>query len=300
MRREIEGFLDHLKLEAGVSKHTIDAYTRDLKQFEDLSGVQSIGEINTGHVRDFLAHLAKKSASPQTQQRKLSALRSFFLFSLKEEWLILDPTEGISAPPKDRTLPRGISPEGVRALLATVMDGFPYPSALRAALQSRDRALILLLYASGIRVSEATGIDLSQLDTEALWVRVIGKRSKERIVPYPPLVNEALLHYVKDFRGTLNPADQALFLNHRGRRMSRQAVFLLLKDLARQAGMGAPPSPHQLRHTFATELLQGGMDLRTLQSLLGHADLKTTEIYTHVANEELARMVDKHHPRGGS
>lgn len=301
MRREIEGFLDHLRLEAGASRHTVDAYSRDLKQFEDSSGVSSLSEVNEQHIQDFLSALAKKSTSPQTQQRKLSALRSFFLFCLKEEWLTIDPTVGVSAPKKNKPLPHAISAEAIRALLSTVMEGLPYPTENAAkALQARDRALILLLYATGMRVSEATGLDLNQLDTEALWVRVIGKRSKERIVPYPPLVNEVVLTYLKDHRATLNPKDQSLFLNHRGGRLSRQAAFLILKDLARQSGIHVPLSPHLLRHTFATELLQGGMDLRTLQTLLGHADLKTTEIYTHVAREELAQMVDKHHPRGRS
>jgi integrase/recombinase XerD len=299
MRREIEGFLDHLKLELSVSKNTLDAYGRDLRQFEDNCGKKSLSDIQTQDVESFLAGLSDQSASPRTQQRKLSALRSFFLFCLKEEWITLDPTEGIAAPSSSKTLPKAISPEAVQKLLHSVMEGLPYPSKEKDALQARDRALILLLYASGIRVSEAIGINLEQLDTEALWVRVIGKRSKERIVPYPPLVNEALLNYLKSFRSELKPTDQALFLNHRGKRISRQAVFLLLKDLARHGGLSSPPSPHQLRHTFATELLQGGMDLRTLQMLLGHADLKTTEIYTHVAPGELAELVNKHHPRGG-
>ncbi len=288
-------FLDHLLVERGLSRNSVDAYARDVSGY--LEHLRTRGRVSPVRAagRDVLGWLKAqrdRGLSARTVARRVSALRAFYRFLVREGLADASPLARLDSPKLWKTLPRTLSPEETRAVVE--LPRGEDPQGLR------DRAILELLYAAGLRVSELSALTLDQLDLGVGYLRAMGKGSKERIVPVGERAQQALREYLEGGRplllkGRRNPH---VFLNRFGRRLSRQSVWKLVKASCRQAGVGADASPHTLRHSFATHLLEGGADLRSLQMMLGHADLSTTQIYTHVTRRRLIDLVRKHHPRG--
>jgi integrase/recombinase XerD len=303
-------FLDSRKIDRGASERTIEAYSRDLAQFAETLPEKAgtpLAAVGPDEIHAFLKRLHAERAKPASVARKVSALRQLFKFAMLELGLDRNPTDRIRPPAQPKRLPKFLSHESIARLLSALPEGLPYPPALREALALRDQAMVVLLYATGLRVSELVGLRLHQADLSLSYVRVTGKGGKERIVPYARAAGEALEAYLEKGRPALvreklrhGGTEDALFVGRRGDPLTRQAFWGTLKDLATLAGIDEEISPHRLRHSFATHLLQAGMNLRSLQALLGHSDLSTTQIYTHVTPEHLKELHRKYHPRGGS
>lgn len=294
----VDAFLHHLSLERGLSRHTVDAYSRDLVRFcSHLSrrGVADPGSLRREHVTSFVHHLEKEGLGPRSRARALSALRRLLRFAEVRGLIEGDPLRDLVSPKLPALLPR-VPPSGTFAALleATEPDT---PMGLR------DRAMLEVAYGAGLRVSELVGLPLASIDRRGGLLRITGKGGRERIVPLGVFALEALDRYLEKGRAALlgkrSDKSFAAFLSRRGRPMTRQNFFARLRSLALAAGL--PPasvSPHSLRHAFATDLLEGGADLRSIQMMLGHADLSTTQVYTHVSRAKLRDTVERHHPRG--
>jgi integrase/recombinase XerD len=298
MDKLITQFLQHLKIDKGASVHTLSSYGRDLAQFEAMAKTPLFSRTESD-VQTFLKNLKTRGLKSTSVARKVSALKQFYQFYLREEAIKENPTLFIESPVQIKRLPKAIDGQAIENLLEAAGTGLAYTGELKGALNARDEAMIYLLYATGVRVSELVGIELSACDVEAGLIRVMGKRSKERMIPFARIAGEKIHHYLEIGRPLLKPKADILFLGERGTPLTRQGFWKILKKLALKAGIHGSLHPHMLRHTFATDLLRSGMNLRTLQMLLGHADLQTTEIYTHVAPEKLKEVVEKFHPRGG-
>jgi integrase/recombinase XerD len=295
----VQEFLDAKQLDRGVAANTLEAYDGDLRQFfEWLSPAIEPSHVPQETILDYLEFLQHQSIQPLSIVRKLSTLRQFFKFCYLEKNFHSDPTEGIRNPKTPHKLPHFLNMQQMGDFLNLADQGLPYPGPLSQSLKARDRAMIYLMYATGLRVSELLSLTLHQLDLARCYVRVVGKGQKERIAPFVPAAAERLRGYLETERPLLQPQSDTVFVNHRGTPLSRQAFWKLIKTLATQSHGTGPLSPHTLRHSFATHLLQGGLNLRTLQLLLGHSDLATTQIYTHLAPEDLKRAYQKYHPRG--
>jgi integrase/recombinase XerD len=287
-------FLSHLRLEKGLAPNSVEAYGRDLRRWlEDLAGqgVSDPGQVRREHLQAHLQHLLEAGIGPRSQARALSAIRSFHRLLLAEKIAAADPTEDVSSPRPGRRLPQLLSRPEVDRLLAA-----PDP---RTAAGRRDRAMLELLYAAGLRVSELVSLSVNDVQLGTRMVLARGKGSKERLVPLGGPAAEALRLYLSSARERLLSGRRSrdLFVSRRGRRMTRQGFWKLLGGHARAAGIERRVSPHQLRHSFATHLLEGGADLRAVQAMLGHADVSTTQIYTHVERDHLKRLYQRHHPR---
>lgn len=294
----IEAYLDSLQVDRGCSPHTLSAYSRDLRQFAK-QAPQDLLSLDRSHLEAFLTGLSKQGQDPRSISRKTSALRQLFKFCCLELGLSHNPAENLTSPKLSRPLPKSLSQTEIEKLLGALEPGIAYSKeTFCPALQSRDRAMLILLYATGLRVSELTGLTPHQLELKQGYLRVRGKGQKERIVPFAPYAGEQVRTYLETHRLSLNPKSDFLFLNHWGRKLSRQAFWKILKELARIAGIKKTISPHVLRHSFATHLLEGGMNLRALQMLLGHSDLSTTQIYTQITPEHLKDAHRRYHPRG--
>lgn len=290
----LERFLDALWLERGLSDHTLAAYRADLKGVA-LFLSQQARTLSTAQRHDLLAYLTRRvkaGARPRTTARLLSSLRRFYQYLVREGRLEIDPSAQIDAPKLGRPLPKTLTEAEVETLLQA-------PDVGRH-LGLRDRAMLELLYASGLRVSELVMLQLSQINLRQGVLRVVGKGNKERLVPLGEEAAAWLQRYLDESRPTLmrGRLSDAVFVTHRGAAMTRQAFWYLIKRYARGAGIATVLSPHSLRHSFATHLLNHGADLRALQMLLGHSNLSTTQIYTHVARERLKAVHSAHHPRG--
>ena len=290
----IDAYLDQLATERGLARHTIDAYARDLAAFARFlvaRRVRQAGGVATAVVRAHLVALADRGLSPRSRARALAAIHGFLRFLTVRGVLRADPAAelGVRRPPS--RLPRALGAGPVAALLAQ-----PAEQAPRGL---RDRALLELLYACGLRVSEAVALRGAQVNLEAGFVTVMGKGGKERVVPIGRAARAALEAYLTGERPRLlrGRPSPFVFLGTRGRPLTRQAVWKLVRRCALAAGVGERVSPHTLRHTFATHLLDGGADLRIVQTLLGHADISTTQIYTHVSPTRLREVHRRHHPR---
>jgi integrase/recombinase XerD len=293
-------FLEYLRIDKGASVHTISAYARDLNQFEEIvSPAGSLAAITDSDIQKFLKEMKKREQKASSVSRKISALRQFYKFLIQEEVIAEDPTLFIEAPTQEKKLPKALDSASILKLLETVDQGLAYEGKLSAALKLRDRAMVYLLYATGLRVTELITIRVSQIDIEAGYLRVIGKRNKERVVPFAPIAGEILYEYFHQARPLFLPQSEEAFLGARGEALTRQGFWKTLKKIALAAEIPHGLHPHMLRHTFATDLLKSGMNLRSLQMLLGHSDMQTTQIYTHVAPEKLAEVIKKYHPRGG-
>jgi len=290
----IELFLDSMWVERGVSDHTLTAYGSDLQGVAVALDKQGKGLCSAArdNLLDYLAQRVQQGVSPRTTARLLSSMRRFYQYLLREGRVDQDPTAQIDAPKLGRPLPKSLTEEDVEALLDAPDIG--------TALGLRDRAMLELLYASGLRVSELVGLKLSEVSMAQGVVRVFGKGGKERLVPMGEECLDWLQRYKDEARAGLlsGKVSDAVFVTRRGDAMTRQAFWYLIKRYALQAGINTSLSPHTMRHAFATHLLNHGADLRVLQMLLGHSDLSTTQIYTHVARERLKSLHAEHHPRG--
>jgi integrase/recombinase XerD len=298
---QAERFLDHLVVERGLSPHTVTAYRRDLGRYASFCaerGVRDAADADDGTVSAFVAHLS--SLRPETDgepyrassvARALAAVRSFHRFLLREGEVEGDPAAAVVRPRVPRTLPHPLSVEEVGRILDAPVGG-DVPA-------SRDRAILETLYGAGLRVSELVGLDVDDVDLEEGSVRVVGKGSKERLLPIGRHAREALSAYLTRARPALDSGRSrgALFLNARGGRLTRQGCTLILKRNAKRAGIRTRVSPHTLRHSFATHLLEGGADVRVVQELLGHASVATTQIYTLVTEQHLREVYFAAHPR---
>ena len=292
--REIEQFTDALWMERGLSRNTLTAYRNDLA---GLAGwlLKQGKTLLTAQRQDLLGYLSDRvhaGAKPRTTARMLSSMRRFYRYLIREGQLREDPSVRIDTPRIGRPLPDSLSETEVEALLAAPDES--------DTLGIRDRAMLELLYACGLRVSELVGMTTDQASLTQGVVRLVGKGSKERLVPLGEEAIEWLQYYLDESRAELASESSAkqLFITRRGKGMTRQAFWYRIKHYAVKAGINKPLSPHTLRHAFATHLLNHGADLRVVQMLLGHSDLSTTQIYTHVARERLKDLHAKHHPRG--
>jgi integrase/recombinase XerD len=293
----LDAFSDALWLEDGLSRNTLESYRSDLEQFGawlTKHRHQDNGLITATH-SDLLAFIAYKFSArvkASTTCRELSSLKRFYRFLLREGKIQVDPSLNIDAPKLPRSLPASLTEADIEGLLNA-------PN-IHVPLGLRDRAMLEVLYASGLRVSELVSLDSAQISLNMGIIRVMGKGGKERLTPLGEEALEWVSRYVTGVRRILlgESSSNALFITSRGSAMTRQAFWYLIKRYARQAGIAKPLSPHTLRHAFATHLLNHGADLRVVQLLLGHADISTTQIYTHVARERLKRLHALHHPRG--
>jgi integrase/recombinase XerD len=288
----IHEFLAHLAVERNLSPRTIEAYQRDLTQFNAWLDGQSLqlDRVERAVLRNYLGERRDGGLSPRSSARALSTLRGFFGFLIQTEVLGADPTANLRSPSLWQTVPHALSSDEIDALLAV-----PDTST---TLGRRDRAMLETLYATGLRVSELVGLTLDRVRLDPGFVRVIGKGRKERLVPLGTSAVAAIDDYLQYARSKLNQRRlPQLFLNHRGGPLTRQGFWKILRGYAVKAGIGSRISPHIIRHSFATHLVENGADLRSVQMMLGHASLTTTEIYTHVARERMRRLYDEKHPR---
>jgi len=290
----VDRFLNYLAAEKGLATNTLTAYSHDLTAF--LNHLERRG--TTGptamHARDvvaFLEALQQRGLSARSRARMFAALRGFFGFLVREEIVAADPTRDIRLPRLGQRLPRSLAPDEVALLLKPSGDG---------ALLQRDGAMIELLYATGLRVSEVVSLKVSQVNLEAGYLTVVGKGSKERAVPIGSFARQRLIDYVQQVRPKLlaKRLSPYLFVSRAGRRLTRQGFAKRVRLAVRRAALAGKVSPHTLRHAFATHLVERGADLRAVQMMLGHADIATTQIYTHVARDRLRAVHRKFHPRG--
>ena len=288
----IAAFLDRLWLQRGLSPATIEAYSRDLHMFQQWveKPIETVSEFE---LLDYLAQRHSEGLSSRSSARFLSSLRAFFRDALDNELVQQDPTANVSRPILGRPLPEALSEEEVNLLIQS-----PDPNS--GPIELRDRVMLEVLYATGLRVSELVGLQLTSVNIRQGIVRVLGKGSSERLVPIGEDALTWLGRYIDNGRSALlkRRLSDVLFLSNRGQMMTRQTFWHAVKKYSMRAGIRRPISPHTLRHAFATHLLNHGADLRAVQMMLGHADLSTTQIYTHVAKERLKALHSVHHPRG--
>jgi len=302
VREEIKSFLNYLKVEKGYSENTIAAYRNDLYSLAEFAGKEiarqnlmpSWSNFSRQTMLSYMLHLkGDRSYAPTTLARKVAAAKSFFKFMVAEEKIKIDPTENMSSPSVGKPLPKPISISEVRRLLEQ-------PAKLNSLEAKRDKAMLELLYASGMRISELISLNMGDVDTEGGFVRCFGKGKKERLIPIYEQSAKVVKEYIEEARPKLlrgNRAETALFLNPRGERLTRQGFWQKLKEYAKAANLDTKISPHTLRHSFATHMLSGGADLRVVQELLGHANISTTQVYTHLTSEHVRRTYEKSHPR---
>ena len=286
-------YLDHLRVERALSPNTLEAYGRDLARLavHAHSAKRSLLDLRQSDLTDFIGSLREEGLSARSVARAVHALRGFFRFAVREGRLGTDPMENLRAPRAFAALPRYLTPAQVETLLAA--------PDVDTMLGLRDRAILEVLYATGLRVSELTGLRDRDLDLEVGILTCFGKGRKERLVPMGGEARRWVVRYRDDARAELAGSAGApeLFLNHRGGRLSRMGLWGIVRRHAVTAGVQATLTPHVLRHSFATHLLERGADLRALQAMLGHADISTTQIYTHITRERLRKVYDQFHPR---
>jgi integrase/recombinase XerD len=292
----ISSYLTHVKVEKGLSVNTISAYQRDLVKFAEFLGKRKLAldSVKRDDLVDFLAGLYRQKLESRTVARELVTLRSFFRFAQAQGLISTDPAINLESPKIRRNLPGCLRLEEVDTLLEQP-DG-------KTALGLRDRAMLEVLYSTGLRVSELIGLNVADVDTRVGCIRCIGKGDKERIVPVGRKALGMVDKYLRDGRPALlqrakAPTRTALFINRQGHPLSRVGVWKILSAYGRRAGLRVALTPHMLRHSFATHLLERGADLRSVQLMLGHADISTTQIYTHVVEERLKQIYKAHHPR---
>ncbi|MDZ7816095.1 MAG: tyrosine recombinase [Planctomycetota bacterium] len=296
MTEYLESFLCYISLDRALSRNTYDAYRNDLEAYNEFlgsRGIAEISEVGADDVRLFLRHCAEEGLAPATIHRRVSCVRSFHRFLLSERTVSHDPASFLEPPKKRAYLPSVLNAEEVQTMIDACSDsGMKYPT--------RNRMILELLFDCGLRVSELTSLRLSSLKTRSRFVWVLGKGDKERLVPLGELAFDAVMAYLdSDYKQLKSEHSKDwLLLSRSGRQLDRHAVLRIVKDLGRTAGIKKRISPHTLRHSFATELLKGGADLRSTQELLGHANIATTQIYTHVEGERMKKAHKKFHPRG--
>lgn len=295
IERQLAQFIEVLTVERGFSRHSIEAYRRDLRQW--ITHLKEMGVdrpilLGQSHVLTFLYKLKRERLQSSTISRKISAIRNFCQFLLQEQELERDPCANLDSPSTSTKLPRAPSAEQIAQLLEQPDVG--------TTLGLRDRAMLELLYAGGLRVSELTGLRVQDVQLNMGFVRCLGKGSKERLIPLGKSAIYWLGKYLTDVRDKHASAplnDESLFLSEQGQPLSRQSLWKMIKKYGEQLGISEPLSPHTLRHSFATHLLENGADLRSVQEMLGHADISTTQIYTHVTRTRMKALYDRTHPR---
>ena len=300
MKEEINSFLNYLTVEKGFSVNTLDAYRNDLQQLASFAGeeaakqglISSWENFSRQTMLSYMLNLKERNYAATTIARKVAATRSFFGFLKSEGIIKTDPTENMSSPSVGKSLPKPITISQVRQLLEQ-------PAKLNTVEAKRDKAMLELLYASGMRISELVNLNLGDVNTDEGFVKCFGKGHKERIVPIYEQAARSVQEYIAETRPKLAHKKDgvALFLNPRGDRLTRQGFWQKLKEYAKSAGLGTRVSPHTLRHSFATHMLSGGADLRAVQELLGHANISTTQVYTHLTSEHVRRTYERSHPR---
>lgn len=288
MQRYIDKFVNYLKIEKNASEHTITNYKIDLKAFQEFLGEKEVGAVDHLSLRRFLAAMRERSYAKRTIARKLASLRSFYKFLYREGYIKTNPLTAISSPKLDRKLPKFLDVNKMTKLILT-------PDT-QTEFGLRDRAILETLYSTGIRVSELVGMDVGDIDFISGVIKVFGKGSKERIVPIGDEAAGAIRRYLEKRNKKAKDKD-AVFLNNHARRLTDRGVRGMLDKYIRACSMEEKISPHSLRHSFATHMLDRGADLRAVQELLGHMNLSTTQIYTHVTMERLKSVYDKAHPR---
>jgi integrase/recombinase XerD len=289
----MDEYLQHLRVERGLAHNTLEAYAHDLRVFSEYVSElgESLASVRTEQVARFLGTLSDRKLGGRSQARYLSALRGLYRFLLAERHVTSDPTELIDAPRKQKRLPTVLTRDEILRLLEAPDDNDP------AGL--RDKAMLYTMYASGLRVSELTGLALADLSREHGLLKVEGKGGKQRLVPIGDGACALVERYLVGVRsGWAAPGEHALFVTVRGRAMRREVFWRIVKQHALHAGITKPINPHKLRHSFATHLLEGGADLRAVQVMLGHSDISTTQVYTHVVTGHLQHVHQRHHPRG--
>lgn len=299
---QVESFLAYLESERGMSVNTANAYQADLIQFieyieSDWKSINSWGSVDKDILSGFMLFLHSREYLSTTRRRKLACIKSFFGFLFDEEIVKIDPTESFAIPRAEKTLPKSLSEKEIEILFEEISKAKP-PESIR------DYTMVEVLYATGMRVSELISIKLGDINLRENYIRCIGKGSKERLVNIHQAASELLDYYISTIRPTflktksnINNPDASLFLNIRGNRLTRQGFWTILKKHAKSAGLEANLTPHVLRHTFATHMLNGGAPLRYIQELLGHTSIATTQIYTHIAQTQLQDSYNQAHPR---
>ena len=288
----IDQFIDFYWLTTGASKNTLSAYRSDLKIFSQWLNETSLIEVNKKLIQDYFLYRQSTKISSSTQSRVLTCLHSFYQFLIDNNLINTDPTEQLSYPKLEKKLPVFLNIQEVEKLLEA-----PNSSSL---FGQRDRAMLELLYSCGLRVSELINLSYHNINIKEEFIRIHGKGNKERILPMGEIAIDYLTTYESNSRPILlkNGQSDSYFLSNRGKAMSRQNFFYIIKAYATQAGIDKPLSPHSLRHAFATHLVQKGADLRSVQLMLGHSDISSTQLYTHIQNAQLKAQHEKHHPRG--
>ncbi|MFV9510749.1 site-specific tyrosine recombinase XerD [Tepidibacillus sp. LV47] len=294
MERFIEQFTHYLLVEKGLAQNTIDSYRRDLisyfkflKKYE----IASIEDTNRSHIIAYLLSLKNNGRATTTISRNLASIRAFYQFLVRDRFIEKDPSQNLESPKIDKRLPKVLTVEQVEILLN--MPDINTPAGIR------DRAMLELLYATGIRVSELVALNVDDLNLTMGFLKCIGKGAKERIVPLGSMAIKSIKSYLDSARGKLlkRTVEEALFVNHHGKRLTRQGFWKIIKKYAKMASIETQITPHTLRHSFATHLLENGADLRSVQEMLGHADISTTQIYTHITRSKLKEVYSKAHPR---
>ncbi|MGD6966894.1 site-specific tyrosine recombinase XerD [Rossellomorea vietnamensis] len=296
MESRLQDFIHFLIVERGLAKNSVESYQRDLKNYlkflQNVDSVQKWDEVNRVNITGFLGHLKNEGKSSKTLARHVASIRSFHQFLLREKVTEQDPSVHIESPKMERSLPKVLSIDEVEALLEAPQESMP--------LGIRDKAMLEVLYATGIRVSELIKLQMDDVHLNMGFVRCIGKGNKERIIPIGKAAISVLEKYLHEGRSQLvskKHKDESLFLNHHGKGLSRQGFWKILKGLASEAKISKELTPHTLRHSFATHLLENGADLRAVQEMLGHVDISTTQIYTHVTKTRMKDVYSKFHPR---
>lgn len=279
LNQHLAEFLDHLRSERGLSEHTLSAYSNDLRQFVEFLtevGVNTFAEANRMTITSYVKVMRDRNLASSSIARKLAALKTFFHWLVREQLIDRDPTLELERP----KLPRGLPMVLTQAEVGRLIEG---------QRDLRDRAILELLYAGGLRVSELTTLNVTDISFDGGYIRCVGKGSKERMVPLSQTALRSIETYLAHLRPKIRarPNEKALFLNYAGRRLTRQAIWKVVKEAAKTAGISKEITPHTLRHSFATHLLENGADLRAVQEMLGHADISTTQLYTHVSKRHL-------------
>lgn len=285
----INYFIEYLLIDKKYSENTIKSYQNDLKKYQNYFKNKSIDKINEENIREYLKYLKKENNESKTISHNISTLRSFYKFLLIEKKVNKNPMEWIEIPKIKKSLPKTLSFEEINKLLDIKLnDNYSY----------RNKAMLELMYSSGLRVSELVNVKIHDIDSESCIIRIMGKGSKERIVPLGDYAIKYINIYLKEHRNKLikKEYNDYLFLNNHGKKMTRQGFFKIIKNLAKEQNIKSEFSPHTLRHSFATHLLDGGADLRSIQEMLGHSDISTTQIYTHVSKELLKENYNNFHP----
>ena len=290
MEGYVNAFINYLAIERGLAKNTLESYGRDLKQLNDLN-LEVEKDSNENMIQEYLKSLQTKGRAVSTISRNIAAIKAFYQYLVKENYLESDPSQSLDTPKVEKKLPKILSVHEVEELLKQ--------PEIKSSGGLRDKAMLELLYATGIRVSELIALNISDINLDMGYVKCYGKGSKNRIVPLGSIAVKAVHDYIiKGRMKVVRTYDEpALFINHHGGRLTRQGFWKIIKKYAQEAGITKDITPHTLRHSFATHLLENGADLRSVQEMLGHADISTTQLYTQIVKNPLKEVYDKSHPR---